>query len=162
MKIICLMAAIALLSCKTTTYYITRHAEKASGSMTTDPPLTAEGEKQAMNLKAYLSNKHIKAIYSTNFVRTRATAEPTRQLFGLELKLYTPSKNADLVTTLKNSNGNVLIVGHSNTVDDLVNGLTGRQQMSDLADNEYGDLFIVKKKGRKYLFERMEVPLAAD
>jgi hypothetical protein len=30
--------------------------------------------------------------------------------------------------------------------------------MSDLADNEYGNLFIVKKKGSNYTFERVKVP----
>jgi hypothetical protein len=52
----------------------------------------------------------------------------------------------------------VLVVGHSNTVDDIVNGLTGRAEMTDLADNEYGNAFIVKRKGSSYTFERIKVP----
>jgi hypothetical protein len=43
-------------------------------------------------------------------------------------------------------------------VDDIANGLTGTNHMSDLADNEYGNLFIVKKRGNSYSFERIQVP----
>jgi 2,3-bisphosphoglycerate-dependent phosphoglycerate mutase len=156
-KFFCLLAVLFLLSCKTTTYYITRHAEKAGTSMATDPPLSAVGEQQALDLRDYLTGKNIKTVYSSNFIRTKTTAEPTRQLYGLEIKSY--SRINELVDSLKKiTNGNVLVVGHSNTVDDIANGLTGTNNMSDLADNEYGNLFIVKKKGSNYTFERVKVP----
>lgn len=158
-KFFTLITMLFLLSCKTTTYYITRHAEKAGNSMTTDPPLSAEGEKQAFDLKNYLTGKNIKIIYATNFIRTKATAQPTGLLFGVPVKIYTPSASNSLVDSLKKiTNGNVLIVGHSNTVDDITNGLMSKNVMSDLADNEYGNLFIVKKKGNNYFFERIRVP----
>lgn len=154
-----------LFSCKSTTYFIVRHAEKEGGNtmaMTSDPPLSAEGEKQAMDLKNYLQQKNIKTIYSTNYARTIATAEPTRQLYGVDLKKYDPRRNDQLVEELKKiSDGNVLIVGHSNTVDDVVNGLLGRSEMTDLPDTEYGSLFFVKKKGNNYSFEKTKVPQTA-
>ncbi|MDQ6609231.1 MAG: histidine phosphatase family protein [Bacteroidota bacterium] len=160
-KLLCAVGLLFLLSCKTTSYYITRHGEKA-GTTVTDPPLSAEGEKQALDLRNYLTGKGIKTIYSTNFIRTKATAEPTSQLFVVPVKIYDPAKLNELIAELKAiNNGNVLIVGHSNTVDDVANGLTGRNVMSDLADNEYGNLFIVKKKGANYSFERMKVPQTA-
>lgn len=130
--------------------------------MATDPPLSAEGEKQALDLKAYLTGKNIKTIYSTNFIRTKATAQPTSQLFGVPIKTYNATATNALVDSLKKiTDGNVLIIGHSNTVDDIANGLMGSNVMSDLADNEYGNLFIVKKKGNKYSFERIQVPQTA-
>lgn len=159
------LVVLFLISCKSTTYYIVRHAEKEGGntlSMTADPPLSAEGEKQAIDLKNYLQNKNIKTIYSTNYARTISTAEPTRQLYGVNLKTYDPRRNDLLVEELKKiTNGNVLVVGHSNTVDDLVNGLTGTSEMTDLADSEYGNVFIVTKKGNSYTFERAKVPQTA-
>jgi hypothetical protein len=47
-----------------------------------------------------------------------------------------------------------LIVGHSNTVDDIVNKLTGQNLLQDLPNSQYGDLFIVKKKGNNYSFSK--------
>jgi broad specificity phosphatase PhoE len=148
---------VLLLSCKTTTYYITRHAEKSGTDMTNNPPLSAEGEKQALDLKAYLTGKNIKSIFSTNFIRTRTTAQPTSTDINVPIGVYTQVNN--LVDSLKATNkGNVLIVGHSNTVDDMVNRFMGAATLTDLADSEYGNLFIVKKKGTDYSFERIKVP----
>ena len=162
-RIFCFVTLLFFVSCKTTTFYIVRHGEREQGAtMLSDPPLSAEGEKQALDLKIFLQNKNIKAVYSTNYARTIATAEPTRQFFGLTLKVYDPHKTDELVRELKAvSDGNVLVVGHSNTVDDVVNGLLGENKMSDLADTEYGNVFIVKKKGNSYSFERMKVPQTA-
>ena len=50
--------------------------------------------------------------------------------------------------------GTVLIAGHSNTVDDLVNGLTGENSIpGDLDESRYGDLFILRKKDGKFILE---------
>ena len=159
-RIFCLVTLLFLFSCKSTTYYIVRHAEKEGGTtMLSDPPLSAEGEKQALDLKNYLQDKKIRTIYCTNYARTIATAEPLRKQLGLTLKMYDPRKNEQLIEELKNSSdGNVLVVGHSNTVDDVVNGLLGTSQLTDLPDSEYGNVFIVKKKGRSYSFEKLKVP----
>lgn len=161
-RFLCFAALLFFASCKTTTYYVARHAEKEGGgvmAMSADPPLSAEGQKQALDLRNFLTNKNIRAIYSTNYARTIATAEPTRLLYGLTLKTYDPRKNDQLVQELKNfSNGNVLVIGHSNTVDDLVNGLTGTSALTDLPDTEYGSLFIVKKKGNNVNVEKVKVP----
>jgi 2,3-bisphosphoglycerate-dependent phosphoglycerate mutase len=157
-KLLPVLLVLLLLSCKSTTYFVSRHAERA-GTMSNDPALTPEGEKQAQDLKNYLQGKNIKAIYSTNYIRTKSTAQPTSELFGVPVKIYNPAQTNQLLDSLKGfKGGNVLIVGHSNTVDDIVNGLTGSNTMSDLAETEYGNLFIVKKKGSNYSYERIKVP----
>jgi len=151
--------ALSFLSCKTTTYYISRHAEKSGNTMSNDPPLTPLGQKQAMDLQAYLANKKIGAIYSTNFLRTRATAQPTSEFYHLPISLYNASQSTALVDSLKAHNKrNVLLVGHSNTVDDMVNEFINRHVADDLPDAEYGSLFIVKKKGGNYSFRKIAVP----
>jgi len=57
------------------------------------------------------------------------------------------------VQLLKNSKENILIVGHSNTVDDLVNALMDKKLLSDLPDAQYGDIFIVHKKRNDKSYE---------
>lgn len=161
-RIFCFAALLVFASCKTTTYYVSRHAEKEGGgtmAMSADPPLSAEGQKQAADLKNFLTAKNIKTIYSTNYARTIATAEPTRLAYGVTLKTYDPRRNDQLIQELKAiGDGNVLVVGHSNTVDDIVNGLMGISELTDLPETEYGSLFIVKKKGSKFSFEKVKVP----
>lgn len=150
-----LLTTMVLLSCKTTTYYIVRHAEKeTANTMTGDVPLSAAGKQRAEALKETLEKESIKHIYSTNFVRTKSTAQPLADAIHVAIEIYDP-KDPAFINKLESVEGNVLIVGHSNTVDDLVNGLTGKKEISgDLPDSEYGDLFVVKKKGNRFSFQK--------
>lgn len=159
-KSILFIAALFLLSCKATTYYVVRHAEKATPTtmsnttMSSDVPLSDAGKQRAEALKLILQKENIKHIFSTNFIRTKATAQPLADAINVPIEIYDP-KDPAFVSKLKSLNGNVLIVGHSNTVDDLVNELSGEKEINgDLPDSEYGDLFIVKKKGNKFTFEK--------
>lgn len=143
--------ALILTSC-THTYYVVRHAEKAIPSagvtMSTpdDPPLSDEGAKRAETLKETLKNKNIRRIYSTNTKRTRSTAEPLSKYSGVGIKVYGPRPDSAFILNLKKTKDNTLIVGHSNTVDELINELTNENKLSDLADSEYDNLFIVHYK----------------
>jgi phosphohistidine phosphatase SixA len=75
----------------------------------------------------------------------------------LPIEIYGPTPDSAFVSLLRSKRKNVLIVGHSNTVDDIVNMLCGEIKIpGDLKDNEYGNLFIVKKKGRKFFFKRYD------
>ena len=144
--LVLLCLAISLTS-YTQTYYIVRHAEKAtndSASMTSsNPPLSADGKKRAKALKDALNKKGITSIYSTNTIRTLSTAEPLSKARHIKVQLYGPMPDAVFISRLKELKGNTLIVGHSNTVDDIVNGLCGQQLLKDLPDAAYDNLFIV-------------------
>ncbi|HEU0065600.1 MAG TPA: histidine phosphatase family protein [Flavisolibacter sp.] len=157
-KIILLFAVLGLLSCNVTTYYIVRHAEKeTSNTMTSDVPLSTAGKERAVELKNRLRNENIRYIFSTNYNRTISTAEPTRQFFNTTITLYNTADTMDefIRHLRKITDGNVLIIGHSNTVDDIVNRLSGENYIKrDLSDSEYGDLFIVKKRGSHYSFKK--------
>ncbi len=147
---------VLFASCKTTSYFVVRHAEKAPAtSMVTDVPLSEAGKERAMALKERLINEHVRYIYSTNYDRTRSTAMPLSDATGIPVEIYNPD-DTGFVTNIKMlRGGNVLIVGHSNTVDNIVNELCGRTCVTaDLTDIDYGDLFIVKKKGKRCSFER--------
>ena len=153
---------ISFSSCSTIKYFVVRHAEKATPSdgtvMSTpnDPPLSSAGKVRAIELREALKNQKIIYIYSTNTIRTIHTAKPFSELTGIPIKLYNTKDSLDfLIQNLKSiRKGNSLIVGHSNTVDDIVNKLCGEVKVSkDLPDSEYDNLYIVTKKGRKMKFE---------
>lgn len=158
MKIFYLLSftfSLFLFSC-TTSYYVVRHAEKAAAepNMSSDVPLSDAGKQRAEKLKEVLKNKKIAYIFSTNTIRTKTTAEPTANYFGLKTELYAKPDSA-FISKLKSLKKNTLITGHSNTVDDIVNMFfTEKKVEGDLKDTDYDNLFIVKRKGKKYFFER--------
>ena len=146
--------AFFLISCKATTYYVVRHAEKeTTNTMTSDVPLSEEGKQRAVALKDVLQNERISQIYSTNYIRTKTTAQPLADALGLTIQTYTPGDSV-FMSRMRRNNATVLIVGHSNTVDDLVNNIAGEKLVpGDLPDSQYGDLFILKKKSGKIKYE---------
>ena len=155
LKYLGLILMIYTSSCSTR-YYIVRHAEKeaATNMMSSDVPLSAEGSQRSEALKLTLKHSNIKAIYSTNYIRTKSTAEPLSQLLGIPVQIYDPG-DTSFINRLKSINKrNVLVVGHSNTVDDIINGITGEIAMSDLPETQYGDLFIIQKKGTHYIIKK--------
>src|SRR5262245_53649677 len=116
---------LLLAACQSTRYYVVRHAEKtilahdSAGMMASNPPLSEAGKVRAFVLRDELASKHIQHIYSTNAIRTLSTAEPLSQKINIPVEMYRSIDSlADLV---KHEKGNVLIVGHSNTIDDIVN-----------------------------------------
>ncbi len=156
-----LFPALLLTACSHT-YYVVRHAEKVLNTdatmMAADPPLTVAGSQRAEALKEMLKEKHIGFIFSTNTIRTKSTAEPLRVYLGLNTTIYGPKPDSVFMLNLKAMKKSALVIGHSNTVDDIVNGLCNDPKIAgDLNDNEYDNLFIVKYKhflGTKIQFER--------
>jgi broad specificity phosphatase PhoE len=132
-----------------------RHAEKETNTtMASDVPLSVQGKERAEALKDLLLSAHIRSIYSTNFLRTRATAEPLARVLKIEIQSYQPADTA-FIRSLRSNNENILIVGHSNTVDNIVNTLMGSVVIpADLTDTQYGDLFVIKRKGKHYRLDR--------
>ena len=142
------------------TYYVVRHAEKlkpAAGgaiSVTNDPPLSETGKMRAEKLKEMLIDKKIKYIFSTNTIRTTTTAKPLSDAIGMQTVLYNPKKDSAFIEQLKRLKKNVLIVGHSNTIDDVVNHLCNKICIpTDIADSVYDNLFIVKYRGKNISFK---------
>ncbi len=162
MRLIILLLSLVLFSCSNT-IYVVRHAEKASGidmaSMkpSTDPPLTIEGEERALALKQILGSKNVKHIFSTNTLRTTSTAKPLKELYlGMPIQIYSsrPDSMNTFIQRIKAiKKGDILIVGHSNTIDDIANKIAGSTVVpGDLDESIYVNLFILKRKGDKYVF----------
>lgn len=155
MKYLFILVTIVFVSCSHS-YYIVRHAEKASASatmMSSDVSLSDQGKARAEALKETLKDKNIRYVFSTNFIRTKSTVQPTAGYFKLQTEIYGPTPDSMFISKLRSLKKNVLIVGHSNTVDDVVNMLCGKTEVNgDLKESEYDNLFIVKKKGKHYIF----------
>ena len=142
--LIAILVVWALSSC-TTSFYVVRHAEK-SATPKEDPLLTVEGSQRAERLKTILENKGIEKIYSTKTVRTMTTGKPMADAISIQIEIYEPKSQTAFLETLKKSKQNTLIIGHSNTIRHIINGLAEKEFLNkDLEDSEYSNLFLVKR-----------------
>ncbi len=140
-KLIFLLAVLSWLPACTTRYYLVRHAEKASEAP--DAQLSATGLARAGILRDTLLGKSIERIYASTFTRTQQTAQPLATALNLPLNLYRPDTTAGFIAALKMIGGqDILVVGHSNNIPQIVQGLCG--QSVTIADDDFDNLFIVK------------------
>lgn len=132
------------ISDKTTTYYFIRHAEKdTSNPEENDPVLTETGTKRAEKWAEIFKEVSFDLIYSSDFKRTRETAQKFVGSQNLEIQLYDPAKLNDEAFQQKTKGKTVLVVGHSNTNPRFVNSILGEEKYSDIDEKESGSLFIV-------------------
>lgn len=132
------------------TIYIVRHAEKQL--VGNDPELAYVGGVRALKLSQILEKEDIKHVFSTDYVRTRNTARPTADQAGVEIEIYDPKNHDALVEELRKREGNILVVGHSNTVSQVANYFVGDgEKFADLTDLEYDFIYVVtlEKNGSK-------------
>ncbi|HEX8308761.1 MAG TPA: phosphoglycerate mutase family protein [Allosphingosinicella sp.] len=141
---------LAVAACATTpgeppepSWYAMRHLQKAEGQ---DPALSAEGARNADRLASWFKQDRPAAIYVSTTRRARETAAPLAARLGIAVKEYDPRDAPGLLARVKAEPGTVLIVGHSNTVPDIVAGLGGARP-ADLAETDYGDIFRVRRDG---------------
>ncbi|MFC6978004.1 SixA phosphatase family protein [Microbulbifer taiwanensis] len=105
--------------------YLVRHAEKVSGTDDRNPPLTESGRARAQHLAYVLGEAGIEKIYSSDYARTRQTAEPLADKLNLQVESYDPRALGELAQQLRQISGRTLVVGHSNTTPQLVELLGG-------------------------------------
>jgi broad specificity phosphatase PhoE len=142
-------ARVAPASGATTTIVVVRHAEKNTDDPR-DPSLSAAGQERARDLSVALKDAGITDIYTTQYKRTRQTAEPLAQQSRISIteRPITSANSATYATDLareiltRSAGKNVLIVGHSNTVPDIVRALSG-SVVPAITDAEYDHIFIV-------------------
>lgn len=133
---------------ETSTYYFIRHAEKdRSDPSDKNPHLTEIGKARAAHWSDILSEVKFDAVYSTDYNRTKETAQPTTMKNNLELQIYDPN-TIDAKSFMKDTKGQtVLIVGHSNTTPEFVNKILGDKKYQDIDDSNNGNLYIVTISG---------------
>ena len=121
--------------------FLVRHAEKVDHSR--DPDLSEAGYLRAEALFRTLADSEIEEVHSSDFIRTRNTAAPVADLFGLETALYDPSDLHTLAEELRAVGGRHLVVGHSNTTPALVEILGGEPGPAIEEETEYDRLYIL-------------------
>ena len=135
-----LAPAVAFAVAEPAIVYVSRHAEK--GAEGKDPDLTAQGQARARALAVILGKAGIKHVFSTAARRARQTAQPLAAQAGVEVQLYDAAKPAIVIEKIKSLAGATLLVGHSNTVPELVK-LLGGAPGAPIGEDEFDRLYQV-------------------
>jgi 2,3-bisphosphoglycerate-dependent phosphoglycerate mutase len=131
-----------------TTIIVIRHAEKELGSIS-DPPLSTAGEERAALLARMFGEPRgagrIDAIYATEMRRAQATALPLAARLRLPIVATAEAPPAQLAArVLRDHRGaRVLIVGHSNTVPEIVKSFAGTNDIEAISEQDYGTMYII-------------------
>jgi len=131
-----------------TVVIVIRHAEKESVNAP-DPPLSEAGQARAALLVRMFGETQgvgrLDAIYTTSALRNRMTAAPLAARLGI-VPIVTPSDDPEgLAHRIVRENGGkrVMVIGHTNTVPDIVAALSGRSDIPQIDEKEFGTLYIV-------------------
>jgi broad specificity phosphatase PhoE len=145
------VAVVALwvwFTANSTIVIVIRHAEKESVSAP-DPPLSAAGEARAALLARMFGEPQggarLDAIYISSALRNRMTAAPLAARLGI-VPIVAPSddpKGLAHRVVRENSGKRVMIIGHVNTVPGIVAALSGRSDIPQIDEKEFGTLYIV-------------------
>lgn len=151
------MTAGSLAAADHQVIFLVRHAERAAAAapanpvppghpmMSDDPPLSPAGQARAARLATMLASAGIQRIYTTEFKRTRQTAAPLADKLKIKAVMAAANDPAPLIKQLQQGAGNVLVVGHANTIPDLLKKL-GVKESVTIGDDQYDDLFIVIRR----------------
>jgi len=145
MKHLALILSIALLlvTCANAVpvVFIVRHAEKASTGGK-DPDLSVEGQKRADALAHILKDSQIASVFVTELKRTQETAAPTARAAHVTPTVIQANDIGALVEKLRAVNGNSLVVGHGNTIPNLLKAL-GITTPVSIPEDDYTEIFVV-------------------
>jgi broad specificity phosphatase PhoE len=176
----------------TTTIIFVRHAEKAQmpGIDTgmdpagetpameltpdSDPGLSAAGRRRARELARQLVDADvvagIDAVYATPYRRSQETARPIADALDLPINTYDAADTETVLESiLKDHKGKiVLVIGHSNTLPELIANLGASKKVPPIAEDEYDNIYLVsipwfgKTKTIRLRFGEPYVPAAAQ
>lgn len=125
------------------TIFLARHAEKsdAPGGDPKNPDLSPAGRTRAESLGRMLKDAGVVAIFATEYKRTQQTAEEVRRATGATLTITPAKEMATLIEQLKSLDRNAVVIGHSNTLPEIIKGL-GVETPISIAESDYDNLLI--------------------
>jgi len=121
--------------------FVVRHGEKASTGGN-DPDLSLQGQKRAEALARILKDSEITSVFVTEFKRTHETAAPTAKAAHASPIEISAKDAGALVEKLRALKGNALVVGHGNTIPDLLKALWIATPVN-IPDDDYAEIFVV-------------------
>jgi broad specificity phosphatase PhoE len=121
--------------------FIVRHAEKASTGGK-DPDLSVQGQNRADALAQILKDSQITAVFVTELKRTQETAAPTARAAHVSPTMIPANDIGAVVEKLRAVNGNALVVGHGNTIPELLKAL-GITTPVSIPEDDYTEIFAV-------------------
>jgi broad specificity phosphatase PhoE len=107
-----------------------------------DPDLSIQGQKRADALAHILKDSQITSVFVTEFKRTQETAAPTARAAHVSTTVVPGNDTGVLVEKLRALNGNALVVGHGNTIPDLLKAL-GIATPVSIPEDDYTEIFAV-------------------
>jgi len=134
----------------TTTVIFVRHAEKAA-LPADDPALSEAGQRRAAELARQLVDADVvpgvgvDVVYSTSYRRTVETAKPVADALGLQVMMYDAADTESfLETVVRQYKGKIiLVVGHSNTVPEMIGNIGASKSVPEIAEDEYDNIYLV-------------------
>ena len=133
----------------TTTIIFVRHAEQTSHDEA-DPSLSEAGHRRVAELTRQMADADvvagIDAIYSTSFKRSTETVQPLADRLDLPINIYEAGDTETVLgEILKTHKGKIiLVVGHSNTVPELIANLGASKKVPPIeSNNEFDNIYIV-------------------
>ena len=119
--------------------FVVRHADRVPGL----DSLTDAGRVRAQDLARFLADADLDSVFTTDVARTRATAAPAAARIGVSVATYAPNEHAQLATRLTRPGLRSLVVGHSNTVPELVRALGADPGPPIREADEFDRLYVV-------------------
>lgn len=132
--------------------YIMRHLNTPAGA--TDPDLTSEGQRSALLLVKWFKRDRPAVIYVSSTKRAQQSAAPLARSLKITPKIYNPADTPALVAAVSAETRNVLVVGHSNTVPDIIQRLGG-QRPAPLVHEDFGDIWKIDGRTRATMRSRI-------
>lgn len=128
---------------------VVRHAEKASDDPK-DPGLNEQGIIRANKLAEMLKHTDLDAVFTTQYKRTQQTGLPAARQAGLTVQVRAATRDnaktyaADLLKEIRKKfrGKTVLIVGHSNTVPEIVKQIAG-VDIAPIDDTSFDRFYVI-------------------
>ena len=121
------------------TVFLVRHAEKVSEAR--DALLSDAGKVRAECLAGVLADAGIQTIITSDVRRTQQTAQPLAGRLHEQINTLPAADIGQFVTHIRAAQGNTLVVGHSDTLPNIIQQLTGKSVM--IGSNDFDQMFVI-------------------